>query len=616
MSEHEQEKAPASPPADETLPQWKPPASATRDGLSGPRVAERSANVSGYERTMAADGPSLPPRPLLIGDILGERYVIEEHISAGGFGAVYRASDRQIRNHQVALKLLHNPARDEQAREVALRELTLIASVSHPSVVQFKDYGWHEGRLWFAMPFYRGETLDKRFPSTAGSVPITRAEARPIFEQIAQGLAAMHQVGINHHDLKPENIFLAQFAGFESGLPVLLDLGIASQPGEAPKGLTVEYASPETAAAALGNRDQPIGPAADVFSLALVLRNLLEPETAPPIQGDLMPLLHKRATTPVLPPRKRELRYLRPAFARWLSLDPEARPTATQLAAELSLLTQPEEQRQARARMLRRTVPVVLAAGLIVGLLSMQVHKQKTELSQERVLLTQQIREGEELRKRTTEQLQQLEAESRKAGSQDQRLTRATANARQFKQLFEKADERADNLNKKLRKVTDERDGLLDARDALTHERDELLGTRNSLTHERDELLAARDALTRERDELTRARDELEQERNTTLVQRNDAIRQRGRLEADLQALQRQLDTASAERDNLKSSVEDLRRQLRDLQAERDRVEEARKVLQNRLQEREPRAAPLRQPVIQGRPLQEPDSTGRVRLAP
>ena len=141
MPENEQQKAPVGPPADETLPQWKPPASATRDGLSGARVAERSANVSGYERTMAADGSSLPPRPLLIGDILGERYVIEQHISAGGFGAVYRASDRQIRNHQVALKLLHNPARDDQAREIALRELTLIASVSHPSVAQFKGTG-------------------------------------------------------------------------------------------------------------------------------------------------------------------------------------------------------------------------------------------------------------------------------------------------------------------------------------------------------------------------------------------------------------------------------------------------------------------------------------------
>ena len=203
MAENEQQKAPAALRTDETLPQWKPPASATRDGLSGVRDGERPVGVSGYERTLAADGSAPPPRPLLIGDIVGERYVIEQHISSGGFGAVYRASDRQIRNHQVALKLLHNPARDEQAREVALRELTLIASVSHPSVVQFKDYGWHEGRLWFAMPFYRGETLDKRFASVDGSVPISRAEARPIFEQVAQGLAAMHQVGINHHDLKP-----------------------------------------------------------------------------------------------------------------------------------------------------------------------------------------------------------------------------------------------------------------------------------------------------------------------------------------------------------------------------------------------------------------------------
>jgi serine/threonine protein kinase len=595
---------------EDTQPQpWKPPVGATRAGVSGARAAGVRAvdvSVSGYERTVAASAPPPPPAPLAIGSIVGDRYVVEQHISSGGFGAVYRASDRQIRNHQVALKLLHTPAADEQAREAALRELTLIASVSHPSVVQFKDYGWHEGRLWFAMPFYRGETLDQRFGTSGGLTQISRAEARPIFERLAQGLAAMHDVGINHHDIKPENIFLAAIAGFETGLPVLLDLGIASERGEGPKGLTVEYASPETAAAALGKNDRAVGSAADVFSLALVLRNLLEPETAPPVEGELMPLLHKRATEPVPAPGKRELRYLRPAFARWLSLEPGERPTAAQLAIELASLTQPEERREVRARLLRRIVPIVLAAGALVALLLLQVSKQKTQLSVQREALSQQIRQSEELRKRSTEQLQQLEAESQRAGSQDQLLARATANARQFKQLFDKADERGDSLNKKLRKASDERDLVM-------RERDALLGTRDTLTKERDALLATRDALGRERDALTQARDALEQDRDTTLAQRNDALHQRDRAQADLEAAQKQLTTNDIERESAKNELVELRKQLHDVQLERDRLEAARKALDQAQQQRTTQA---RQPVLEGRPVQEPDSAGRVRLVP
>jgi serine/threonine protein kinase len=591
MSDNDQPDRQDPPPADETLPHWKPPASATRPGLSGTREGARG-NVSGYERTMAADSALQAPGPLQVGDIIGERYLIAQLISSGGFGAVYRATDRQIRNHQVALKLLHQPAADEQARAAALHELALIASVSHPSVVQFKDYGWHEGRLWFAMPWYRGETLDKRYASSDGLAPIGRAEARPIFAQVAQGLAAMHEVGIHHHDIKPENIFLANIAGLEAGLPVLLDLGIAAERGEGPKGLTVEYASPETAAAVLGNRDKPIGAAADVFSLALVLRNLLEPDTALPMQGTLMPFLHKRATELVPPLRKRELRYLQPAFARWLSLDPLERPSAAGFAAELALLTQPEERREARVRLLRRIVPIVLAAGVVVALLLVQVRKQKTELNVERARLSQQSRENDELRKRSTEQLQQLEAESQRVGSQDQGLARATANAHQFKLLFERADARADSLNKKLHKISDERDALNVERDALTRERDALVSTNNGLTHERDQLLMTRDGLTRERDALSRARDALEQDRNTMLAQRNDALHERDRLEGQLPQLQKQLETTAAERDRLKSDVSDLQRQLADLQSERDHLAAAQKALEAQQQAQKPQASP------------------------
>ncbi|MFI5307365.1 MAG: protein kinase [Polyangiales bacterium] len=571
-------------PRDGTVPQWKPPAGATRSRL----VAE----VSGYAHTLHADSASAgSSEALSVGDVVGERYLIEEQISAGGFGGVYRAADRQIRHHQVALKLLHAPAADERAQEAALHELAVIASVSHPSVVQFKDYGWHQGRLWFAMPWYKGETLAQRYAGQSAVAPLTRAVARPIFERIAQGLAAMHEVGIYHHDVKPDNVFVADIAGFPGGLPVLLDLGIAGTRGETPRGMTVEYAAPEVAAAALGNAEHLVGAAADVFSLALVLRNLLEPETAPATEGELLAMLHKRATVAVPELRRRELRYLRPSFARWLSLDPEKRPSASELASELAVLTQPEETREVRMRMLRRIVPVVIAATILVALLAAQVGKQKTQLKAERQRLSQQMKQSEELRKQSTDQLQELEQKSEQIGSQSRQLQRAIAIARQIDGQLTRAEERVDAANKKARKAEEERDAILLERDGLAKERDDLKLTRDRMSAERDGLSRERDALTAERDglsakrdELSRQRDAIEQDRNTLLAQRNDTIRQRDRLQSDLAAAQKLLESTRTERDELKTAYDqlknefaELKKQFRELRATRDQLDVVRK---------------------------------------
>jgi serine/threonine protein kinase len=657
VAKDQEPAGPAAEPVDETVKQWQPPAGATRSvviapaaaigtadtavvavappaaastsepqapSVSGTRLqqhAQQHAAQIGLEHTLqAAPGSFAPPRPLVVGDIMAERYVIEEHISSGGFGAVYRASDRQIRNHQVALKLLHVAAADEQARQSALRELTLIASVSHPSVVQFKDYGWYEGRLWFAMPWYRGETLSQRFTDSDGPMPISRKAARPLFERLAQGLAAMHDVGIHHHDIKPDNIFVADIAGFDGGLPVLLDLGIAAARGEGPKGLTVEYAAPEVASAALGNRDKAIGGAADVFSLALVLRNLLEPETAPPGEGELLPMLHRRATEQVPPPSKRDLRHLKGAFERWLSLDPDVRPTAAELADELAILTAPEERRDARNRLLRRLVPIVLVAAVMVTVLVLQLREQKTALTVQGKQLNQQVQQSEQLRQRSTEQLLQLEQKSEQIGEQSQQLTRAIAIARRLDDQLENVEGRNDALTRKARKLTEERDLLNTQRAALTTERDALQSRSDRLQRERDGLQTERDGLVRVRDSLTAERDALksegariERERDAMHAQRNDAIRQREQLEADLAAVQRRLEQTSAERDGLRKSFDSARDELKALRGQMGELEAERKSLAAQVKALERSAAQPAAPPLAPAPAPR-ESNKRVRL--
>ena len=83
---------------------------------------------------------------------------------------------------------------------------------------------------------------------------------------------------------------------------------------------------------------------------------------------------------------------LPPALAalceRWLSLDPDERPSAESLAAELSVLTAPEEARANRRRWAARLLPVLIASGLLVSLLWLQVREQKGQISEQRTALS------------------------------------------------------------------------------------------------------------------------------------------------------------------------------------------------------------------------------------
>jgi serine/threonine protein kinase len=274
---------------------------------------------------------------------IGERFLIETPVGAGAQGEVYRAQDRNVRGHRVAIKIMRHPARTEEQRAAAMRELELLSAVHHPSVLHFLDYGWHEGRLWFAMPWLEGETLEE--------VLLTRQEAKPVFEKLAAGLSALHAVGIRHQDLKPANVFLSKVTGYDELQPQLLDLGVAVRSGELMAAGSLAYFAPEVA----GSWPMP-NPAADgkadVFALALTLREVLEPGTMPELpesDADVTAFLRRRAEEPIPPFKNRSLRYLRKHFARWLNADPEQRPTADEFRKELDVLLLPERQRKRAA---------------------------------------------------------------------------------------------------------------------------------------------------------------------------------------------------------------------------------------------------------------------------
>ena len=299
----------------------------------------------------------------------------------GAFGDVYRANDTEVPGHVVALKILHQPAYSDKARQSALRELRLIASVFHPSIVQFKDHGWHEGRLWFVMPWYEGETLESRMQRE----PLSRLEARRIFEPLARALAAMHAAGVRHQDVKPDNVFLARIPGFgdEEVLPVLLDLGVAATDAEMVVAGTPTYFAPEVAAQFASVDDRPaVSHKADVFALTLTLRNALEPETQEDVAaGAVEAFIENRARElPELPSGKK-LRYLNDAFGRWMNLDGDLRPTADELADDLSILTYPEDRKARIRSIMRWAAPLIalflVASGSTIGVFSEQARVQR-----------------------------------------------------------------------------------------------------------------------------------------------------------------------------------------------------------------------------------------------
>ena len=305
------------------------------------------------------DAHSTPP-PLPASCVIGERYEIERAIGGGAFGHVYRARDRRVHAHVVALKIAHRPSLSEAAREGALAELSRIASAFHPSLVQLKEYGWFEGRLWFAMPFYEGETLSERI----SRAPLSVREAGALLAPIARSLAALHAAGVRHQDVKPENIFLAKL-GETDLLPVLLDLGVAVRSDETSVGGTPMYFAPEVARRFVDkDADVALTDRADVFALAMTFSHCIVPPSPEDIDPDFDAFMASRSSgTPCLTalPISRKIRS---QLAVWMSEEALARPTAIELAIALDTLALPPTTSRMRTAF---QVTVVLALAASAG---------------------------------------------------------------------------------------------------------------------------------------------------------------------------------------------------------------------------------------------------------
>ncbi len=232
----------------------------------------------------------------------GSRYTIIKLLGRGGMGAVYQAWDDELMV-SVAIKIIlpdveANESETHAAEVRFKRELLLARQVTHKNVVRIHDLGEVEGRKYITMSFVEGETLAVLLKRTGAlQVPQALSFAR----QIADGLAAAHDVGVVHRDLKPENIMITP-----GGLALIMDFGIArgtvgttaTRAGTIMG--TLEYMAPEQASG------KAVDHRADIYAFGLICYDmLLGRQRLKQHEGAMTELLERMMHPPPAPRRLR-----------------------------------------------------------------------------------------------------------------------------------------------------------------------------------------------------------------------------------------------------------------------------------------------------------------------
>ena len=213
-------------------------------------------------------GVSFQPSERLTGTIVG-RFAIQSALGKGGMGEVYLAQDTKLRR-PVALKRMASQLRsDEGNRQRFLHEARFASRLSNPHIAGIYDVIEEATETFLVMEYVDGETLRQRLRR-----PVTVDEFLPLALQSTEALAAAHELGILHLDLKPENIMLTR-----TGDVKILDFGLARHVPRADSattdrltanaGRTPAYASPEVLL------EKEPDPRSDIFSLGVVFYEML-----------------------------------------------------------------------------------------------------------------------------------------------------------------------------------------------------------------------------------------------------------------------------------------------------------------------------------------------------
>jgi serine/threonine protein kinase len=244
------------------------------------RALDQTTDTSvGNGRETPVDSPMRPSPPLQLPRSFG-RYELQRLLGHGAMGTVYLARDSQL-DRLVALKIPRLQQDDAVAwRDRFLSEAKAAATLHHPNICPVFEVAEAESQLYLTMAYIEGETLAARLRHGG---PLTPRHAAELIRKLSLAIAEAHERGIVHRDLKPANIMIDR-----RGEPVIMDFGLALRVAASDDlRLTLSgvamgtpcYMPPEQA----GGDHEAIGPAADVYSLGIILFELVTGQV--PFQG-------------------------------------------------------------------------------------------------------------------------------------------------------------------------------------------------------------------------------------------------------------------------------------------------------------------------------------------
>lgn len=336
--------------------------------MTSPAANDLPRRCASCERSFASDVRFCPhcgtvldkdvTHQSLVGQLLDGRYRVLEILGEGAMGEVYRATQVQM-GRDCAVKVMR-PSDISAAGGVQRfrREATAAARIAHPSVAAVYDFGEAaDGRYFLAMEFVEGRSLRRLLDERA---PLSIEQSVEIATQIADGLAAAHELGIVHRDIKPDNIMVRERPD-GTAIAKIVDFGIAKPPAASDSVVTTTgavvgtplYMSPEQFVP-----DETIDGRSDLFALGLVLFEMLTGER--PYPGSTMADALKRLAVPPrtlkqVRPNSRWPEELQLVLDRLMAFDPNDRPASSSNVA-LQLLDAVPEASELRRRGSRVTV--------------------------------------------------------------------------------------------------------------------------------------------------------------------------------------------------------------------------------------------------------------------
>jgi eukaryotic-like serine/threonine-protein kinase len=264
------------------------------------------------------------------GRLVAGRYRLGRRIGSGAMGIVWQAHDERLHRTVAVKQLLLQPglaeADTDEAKRRAMREGRIAARLQHPHAIAVYDVAEDDGQPWLVMEYLPSKSLSTAL-SERGTLP--PRDVASIGSQVASALAAAHNAGIVHRDIKPGNILLGN-----DGTVKITDFGISRATGDVTvtaTGMlagTPAYLAPEVA------KGYDPGPPSDVFSLGSTLYAAIE--GAPPfgVNENTIALLHQVASGKVVPPK--QAGPLTALLMRLLRAEPEDRPTMAEAREALA----------------------------------------------------------------------------------------------------------------------------------------------------------------------------------------------------------------------------------------------------------------------------------------